>query len=152
MANQPRTELEAQLESLTREFVTKLVETIRNASFADVAALSASSSASAASAATSPVRGRGGPHQTARGGRARTREEAAASQTGGRVRQTAERRAELSERLMKTLRGAGGALGVRALSTALGVSPDILAAPLRELRDKGLIQKHGDKRATTYSA
>jgi hypothetical protein len=53
---------------------------------------------------------------------------------------------------MKALRGAGGALGVRALSSALGVPPDILAVPLRELRDKGLIQKHGDKRATTYSA
>jgi hypothetical protein len=53
---------------------------------------------------------------------------------------------------VKTLQSAGGALGVRALSSALGVPPDKLAAPLRELRDKGLIQKHGDKRATTYSA
>ena len=35
------TDLEAQLEALTREFVGQLVAAIRNASFADVAALSA---------------------------------------------------------------------------------------------------------------
>jgi hypothetical protein len=145
MPSTVRTDLEDRLEALTREFVVRLVAAIRNASFADVAALSAQygkgAVAGRASSAKRPVRraGRGGA-----GGEERPPQ-------SGRVRQTAERRAELSERVLKTLQGAGGALGVRALSTALGVAPDLLAAPLRELRDKGRIQKHGDKRATTYS-
>jgi hypothetical protein len=46
---------------------------------------------------------------------------------------------------------ASSPLGVRALSTELGVAPDLLTAPLKELRDAGRIAKHGDKRATTYS-
>ncbi len=149
MANPPRTELESQLESLTREFVARLVEAIRNASFADVAALSArypeagGASKSAAKGGRTPRRS----SQRAEGGAAE-----ASAAANGRVRQTAEKRAELSERVVKALRGAGEALGVRALSEVLGVPPDVLTAPLRELRDKGLIQKHGDKRATTYSA
>jgi hypothetical protein len=40
---------------------------------------------------------------------------------------------------------------VRALSSELGVAPDLLATPLRELRAAGRVTKHGDKRATTYS-
>jgi hypothetical protein len=146
MANQPRTELEDQLERLTRDFVVSLVAAIRNASFADVASLSARYTEVARDA--SPRRRRQAPVAPPQVERPAT----AALPEARRVRQTADKRAELSERVMKTLRGAGSALGVRALSSALGVSPDILAAPLRELRDKGLIQKHGDKRATTYSA
>jgi hypothetical protein len=53
---------------------------------------------------------------------------------------------------MKTLRDAGQAMGVRALSSELGVAPDKLAVPLRELRAAGKIHKHGEKRSTTYSA
>ncbi len=134
-------ELEAQLETITREFVGKLVATIRNASFADVAALS------------SRYTGERGSGNRTRVGRAAGKVEAPGPMetASPRTRQTAARRAELSDRVVKALRDAGGALGVRALSSALGVPPDSLAAPLRELRDKGLVQKHGDKRATTYS-
>jgi hypothetical protein len=53
---------------------------------------------------------------------------------------------------MRALRSAGQTLGVRALSGELGVVPDVLGALLRDLRAAGRIQKHGDKRATTYSA
>jgi hypothetical protein len=142
MANPAKTGLEDELERLTRDFVASLVAAIRNASFADVAALSARHPANARAGATKKA------------ARTPTADQAGAEQAtqGRRVRQTAEKRAELSERVVKTLRGAGSALGVRALSSALGVPPDILAAPLRELRDKGIIHKHGDKRATTYSA
>jgi hypothetical protein len=150
------TDLEAQLEALTREFVGQLVAAIRNASFADVAALSARYTPNPGAGALHP----GAPHRKG-GAAARTprgepgaevRPDRDAASGSRRVRQTAERRAELSDRVVKALQGAGGALGVRALSTALGVPPDVLATPLRELRDKGLIHKHGDKRATTYSA
>lgn len=148
MPNTPTTDLEAQLEALTREFVAHLVAAIRNASFADVAALSARHPTAGA-----PPRKAGGAVRTTRGeSDAEHRPARDVPSASRRVRQTAERRAELSERVIKALRSAGGALGVRALSAALGVPPDVLATPLRELRDKGLIQKHGDKRATTYSA
>ena len=53
---------------------------------------------------------------------------------------------------MKTLTEAHKPLGVRALSSELGVAPDLLAVPLRELRVAGRIQKHGEKRNTTYSS
>jgi hypothetical protein len=53
---------------------------------------------------------------------------------------------------MKTLRDAKAPMGVRALSGELGVAPDVLAVPLRELRSAGKIRKHGEKRNTTYSA
>jgi len=43
-------------------------------------------------------------------------------------------------------------MGVRALSNELGIPPDHLAFPLRELRAAGKIRKHGEKRSTTYSA
>jgi hypothetical protein len=69
-----------------------------------------------------------------------------------RLRQTAQHRAELGDRVVHALEQAKGPLGVRALSSELGVAPDLLAAPLRELRAAGRITKHGDKRATTYSA
>ena len=52
---------------------------------------------------------------------------------------------------LKALEEAGQSLGVRALSSELGVAPDLLSAPLLELRAAGRIAKHGEKRATTYS-
>lgn len=129
--------LEAQLTRLTQEFVHKLVEAIRNASFAEVAALRPPSNGAAASAAE-PRRGRKpaspAPSRPARAGR-----------------QTAAKRAELAERVVSALQGAKQPMGVRNLSSELGVAPDLLAAPLRELRVAGRIKKHGDKRATTYS-
>jgi DNA-binding transcriptional ArsR family regulator len=128
--------LEAQLTALTREFVARLVEVIRNASFADVASLS-----------TSPAGGKGPPRPRQSAPRV------TASSRGGKLsRQTASHRAELGERVMEALRGSSGPMGVRALSSELGVSPDRLAAPLKELRGAGKIRKHGDKRSTTYSA
>jgi hypothetical protein len=133
-----RTTLEAQLTDLTAEFVARLVQVIRNASFADVATLSAA---------------KGTPPATRRG----PREEAPRTRRTNRIgaktqRQTKSHRAELGERVVKTLTEAHKPLGVRALSSELGVAPDLLAVPLRELRAAGRIQKHGEKRNTTYSS
>jgi hypothetical protein len=129
--------LEDRLEAITREFVRQIVQVLRTASFADVAQLQV---APAASSTPRP--------------RPRTRVTATPAKPLGErkgERQTAGRRAELGERVVKALEGAGQALGVRALSSELGVAPDLLAAPLLELRAAGRIAKHGEKRATTYS-
>lgn len=130
----PKHALEEQLAALTREFVSKLVEAIRNASFAEVAALPGP-----------------GPRQASveRAPRAAPKPTAAPRKNGGR--QTKERRAELGERLVRALGGAKQPVGVRVLAGELGVAPDLLAAPLRELRQAGKIRKHGDKRSTAYS-
>ena len=125
--------LEAQLTALTQEFVAKLVDALRNASFAEVASLSG------AKAPPSPRK-------------AREPRPARAAPTGPGGRQTAAKRAELGERLLGALRAAPQPLGVRALSSELGVVADVLAVPLRELRTAGKIRKHGEKRNTTYSA
>jgi hypothetical protein len=138
----PRSTLEARIAELTQDFVSQLVVAIRNASFAEVAALSTPSvlAVHGRPAATS---GRRGP-ATRRG---------SAKAPGARgERQTAERRAEIGDKIVSALRDAGEPLGLRALSSRLGVAPDRLQAPLRELRDARRVQKHGDKRATTYSA
>lgn len=124
--------LEAQLTALTQEFVARLIDAIRNASFAEVASLSPARVAR-------PTEGR----------RAGTTPPANSRRTG---RQTAARRAEIGARVVTALRDASEPMGVRALSSQLGVAPDILAAPLRELRAAGKIRKHGEKRSTTYSA
>ncbi len=132
----PKQDLEARLADLTREFVTRLVQVIRNASFAEVAALP--------DGGGSPA-----PRVAVRKGAAAA--SAAETKPGPRARRSAEGRAELGERVLSALSNAGKAMGVRDLSSALGVSPDALAAPLRELRTSGRIRKHGDKRATKYS-
>lgn len=134
----PKNDLEAQLMALTQEFVGKLVRAIRNASFAQVAAL------------PEPPAGSGAPRistvaKRTAGARAATHDNSSSG------RQTAARRAELGERVLRALRSAGQPLGVRALSTNLGVTPDLLGTPLRELRSAGKIRKHGEKRSTTYS-
>jgi hypothetical protein len=126
--------LEAQLTALTQEFVARLVEAIRNASFADVAGLS-----SGRSAGVREARSREAPARTP------------APKTG-RSRQTAGHRAELGERVVAALRASSSPIGVRALASELGVASDRLAVPLKELRASGKIRKHGDKRSTTYSA
>jgi hypothetical protein len=125
--------LEAQLTALTQEFVARLVDAIRNASFAEVAALSSPSTRPASS-------------REPRGTRP------AAASGSRRGRQTAAGRAEMGERVMSALRKASQPMGVRALSSELEVAPDVLAVPLRELRAAGKIRKHGEKRSTTYSA
>ncbi len=76
----------------------------------------------------------------------------AAREASGRPRQTAERRAELGERVLAALLEASEPLGVRALAGELHVAPDLLSAPLLELRAAGKLTKHGEKRATTYAA
>jgi hypothetical protein len=126
--------LEAQLTRLTQEFVHKLVEAIRNASFAEVASL------------RPPTNGATAPAQPRRG-----RKPAAEARPARAGRQTAAKRAELAERVVGALKEAKEPVGVRTLSSELGVAPDLLAAPIRELRAAGRIKKHGDKRATTYS-
>ncbi len=133
--------LEAQISALMQEFVARLVDVIRNASFAEVASLSVPRAAAPAA--------RPGPGRPKRGAAA-----PAAPSSNGRSagRQTAARRAELGERVLQALAGASQPMGVRALSSELGVAPDKLAVPLRELRAAGKIRKHGEKRATTYSA
>jgi hypothetical protein len=134
----PKPDLEATLTALTQEFVGRLVQAIRNASFAEVAAL--------------PTRGAvAGPPHTRIYGRKRIEGTSQTRQAAESGRQTAARRAELSERVVRALRDAGQPRGVRALSTDLGVPPDVLGTPLRELRSAGRIKKHGEKRATTYS-
>jgi hypothetical protein len=143
----PRPQLEAQLAALTQEFVIKLVEAIRNASFVEVAALPGPTGPSGqrAPAARQERRASGAsPHA----GRPGKKEQPAELP---RLRQTAQHRAELGDRVVHALKKASGPLGVRALSSELGVAPDLLATPLRELRVAGRITKHGDKRATTYS-
>jgi hypothetical protein len=133
--------LEAQLTKLTQDFVHQLVEAIRNASFAEVAALRPP--------AVSALAGLVGVAEVARSRRGR--KAAPAARPGRPGRQTAARRAELAERVVGALKEANQPVGVRTLSGELGVAPDLLAAPLRELRAAGRIKKHGDKRATTYS-
>jgi len=135
--------LEAQLTALTQDFVARLVDALRHASFVEVAALStrvspAAPSTARPSPATPRTAGRRAPSTPPDAG-------------GPRGRQTASARAELGERVIHALQNAARPLGVRALSSELGVAPDLLAAPLRELRTAGRVQKHGDKRSTTYS-
>jgi hypothetical protein len=132
----PKQDLEARLADLTREFVTRLVQVIRNASFAEVAAL------------PDPP-GSPAPRSSARSGSAGPG--AAEKKAPPRARRSAEGRAALAERVLSALSNAGKAMGVRDLSSTLDVTPDALAAPLRELRTAGKIRKHGDKRATKYS-
>jgi hypothetical protein len=150
-----RTGLEEQLESITQDFVRQIVSVIRNASFADVAKLEVASSSR--SSPTSQAHSRARPGQPANRvsatpvhGAAPARSERGESKRGA-VRQTADRRAELGERVVKVLGSAAQPLGVRALSSELGVEADLLATPLLELRAAGRIAKHGEKRATTYS-
>ena len=124
--------LEAALTALTQEFVARLVDAIRNASFAEVATLSLPTT---------------GPSRAPRASRT-----APSTPRPSRGRQTAAGRAELGEQLVGVLRKASQPMGVRALSSELGVPPDKLAVPLRELRTAGKVRKHGEKRSTTYSA
>jgi hypothetical protein len=158
----PKPALEEQLEALTRDFVAALVDAIRNASFADVASLSSGPPARPAQREPRPGRrvtrvdgasvkwADGALTPFTSGGRAaHGQRDGAASE--GRGRQTAARRAEMAERVLGALANADSPIGVRALSSELGVEPDVLAAPIRELRATGKIRKHGEKRATTYS-
>jgi DNA-binding transcriptional ArsR family regulator len=127
--------LEAQLTALTQEFVAKLVDALRNASFAEVAQLSAAHGTAQPPSRPREPRGPRRPPSAAQAGR-----------------QTAATRAELGERVVGALRTLPQPIGVRDLSSRLGVAPDVLAVPLRELRAAGKIRKHGEKRSTTYSA
>jgi hypothetical protein len=140
---EPMSTLESRLTALTVEFVSKLVDTLRNASFAEVAALSPAHLAS-------PPKPRAVP--AARRAHLSPGAHPSPGIEKGRGRQTAARRAELGERVLTALRKASQPTGVRALSDEIGVTPDMLAVPLRELRAAARIHKHGEKRNTTYSA
>jgi hypothetical protein len=136
----PRQDLESRLAEITREFVTRLVHEIRNASFAEVAGLPDHGNHSAAAAHTPAARAPGHKSRDA------------AAPKGRRTRRSAEGRAEVGERVLTALERAGKPLGVRDIADAVGLSPDALAAPLKDLRTSGRLRKHGDKRATRYSA
>src|SRR5258708_32409237 len=107
-----KSSLEAELSALTEEFVARIVATLRNASFADVAALG-------------PTRATSAPR----------RQSPPKTNGAGRKRRGAGERAEIADRIAETLRKAGEPLGARAIASALGVAPAKLAAPLQELRD-----------------
>jgi hypothetical protein len=130
--------LEAQLHEITRDFVAKIVSTIRSASFAEVAGYAptddpASEGKIVSKLTISPA---GAP---------------AAKVPGRKPRQTAEKKAELLTRIVSILRAAGAPLAVRTIAHEAATPADRLAAPLLELRDQGKVRKHGDKRNTTYS-
>lgn len=143
----PRQDLESRLAEITREFVTRLVHEIRNASFAEVAALPDDGNHSAG--AVHPAAARAPSNNRSKDGAATA---GAAGAKGRRTRRSAEGRAEVGERVLAALDRAGGPLGVRDIAEAVGLSPDALAAPLKDLRTSGRVRKHGDKRATKYSA
>ncbi len=132
-----RTSLEADLTALTAEFVARIVTTLRNASFGEVAALAPMPAHRARVEIPRP---------------SRSAPAVSAKPAGTRIRRGAGERAEVAERLAETLRKSSDPLSVRALASALGIAPDRLAGPLKELRDAGRVKKHGDKRSTTYSA
>ena len=144
-----KTGLEERLEAVAREFVQRIVAEIRSASFAEVAGYAPQRVEHAETAATARAQ------KATRVVAASKRSAGAASSGGGGgaggERQTAEKRAELSERVVETLRNAGEPLSARALAATIGVPPDLLVAPLLELRAAARIAKHGEKRATTYS-
>ncbi|WP_394847514.1 hypothetical protein LZC95_08620 [Pendulispora brunnea] len=152
------------------EFVARIVTTIRNATFAEVAGLDTASLASHAAASGKPKRAPRAPAAqlllTERAGSDKAQKagamfkesgtgtgllDTAQGRRGRRPRQTQEKRGELAERIIRVLATAGSPLGVRALAGELSISPDLLALPLRELRDQGKIRKLGEKRNTTYS-
>jgi hypothetical protein len=127
-----RTALEEELSEITREFVVRIVTAIRGASFADVASFSGSASPANARAKKAPS-------------------PPAHDERPSRSRQTAEKRKELSARLLQVLAKSGEPMGVRALSGELKVAPDRLLLPLKDLRNAGKVTKHGDKRNTRYA-
>ncbi len=167
--------LEAQLTAVTQRFVAEIVEMIRHASVADVAGFDLRRLSSPSSAPSSPSsfssgysssyggeesraprRGRpptlhtDAPHSAS--GRKAPPATGSSRDASKRPRQTAERRAELGERVLEALQQATEPLGVRALAAELNIAPDLLSAPLLELRAAGKLTKHGEKRATTYAA
>jgi len=135
--------LEAQLTEITREFVTKIVATIRSASFADVAGYVPATS-------TSPTRTRAAARRGHFAGHDQVHHED--PRRARRRRQSDEKRAEVGEKILTILNASTSPMGVRAIASAAGMASDLLAAPLKQLREEGKIQKHGVKRSTTYSA
>jgi hypothetical protein len=140
----PRNPLEEKLEAITRNFVLEIVAAMRGASFADVAGLQLPAQADATRPAAVRPSTRTTPTRV-------TAMPATAEKRGAKPRQTADVRAQLADRVVSALEHASEPMGVRALASELGIAPDLLAAPLRELRAAGRIAKHGEKRATTYS-
>jgi hypothetical protein len=148
-----RSTLEAQLYEITREFVARIVATIRSASFADVAGYEPATSTGRLGLRTTS---RAAPSLRKRsavnGGRDKSAGEGEPKRRGRRPRQSVARRAEIADRILDVLRVSSSPMGARAIAGEVGLAPDLLAHSLRELRQEGRIKKHGDKRATTYSA
>ena len=128
--------LEAQLHEITREFVARIVSTIRNASFAEVAGYAPAERLPAADKVVSKLTISGS---------------SAPAKSGRKPRQTAEKKAELLTRIVSILKAADEPLAVRTIARQASTPTDLLAGPLLELRDQGKVRKHGDKRNTTYS-
>jgi predicted Rossmann fold nucleotide-binding protein DprA/Smf involved in DNA uptake len=143
-----KTGLEERLEAVAREFVQRIVAEIRSASFAEVAGYAPQREEQAETPAA--VRARA-PRVTRVVASPKRSAGAASGGTSSGERQTAEKRAELSARVVEALQNAGEPISAKAIATVLEVSPELLAAPLLELRAAGRIAKHGEKRATTYS-
>jgi hypothetical protein len=171
--------LEAQLTAVMHEFVARIVTVLRAASFDDVARLGlgmdstpistpppAPFRARVAASPTQPTSGHRVPGESdthADAQRARNAQRRLVSAKGvdamnaqrglraSRPRQTVEVRAELASRILDALHASGEPLGVRTLAAKLGVDVDLLTAPLIELRNAERVNKHGEKRKTTYS-
>lgn len=141
-----RSTLEAQLDEITREFVARIVSAIRGASLAEVAGYRTLVAVSGAGAT-----GRRGRARAAAPRNGVPSSDAEPKRRGRRPRQSPEKRAELATRILAVLKDASTPMGARAIASEVGIAPDLLAVPLRELRQGGRITKHGDKRATTYS-
>ena len=144
-----RSTLEAQLDEITREFVTRIVATIRGASLAEVAGYRALVNHAGAAGRRVAARRVGAAAAGGLDGIASASAEP--KRRGRRPRQSPEKRAELATRILAVLKDASAPMGARAIASEVGIAPDLLAVPLRELRQGGRITKHGDKRATTYS-
>ena len=148
-------QLEEQLSAATRRFVAEVVFLIRSSSVADVAGFDPSRMGGGPF--TVPMASKSGsPLSIGAGRRAVGRPPKAAAsveskESARKPRQTAERRAELADRILNALQTAGAPMGVRTLASELHTAADLLAAPLLELRAAGKIAKHGEKRSTTYS-
>ena len=113
-----RSELEDRLEAITRQFVREIVAALRSASFADVAQLQVNDGARARPRGRPPTRVSASP--SPRNSTPGERKACAGTPDGRPTRRAGGTGAESARE------EAGQSLGVRALSSELGVAPDLL--------------------------